>query len=50
MPFVLYVPFVALLWLVLIRGYLHGLWHATEAVDVFQPVLSELLIDDAVTT
>ena len=48
MPFVLYVPFVALLWLVLIRGYLHGLWHATEAVDVLQPILIKLLIDYAV--
>lgn len=43
MPFVLYVLFVALV------GDLSGGWHATEAVDVLEPILSELLVDDAVT-
>ena len=36
------------LWLVLVCGYLHDLWHATEAIDVLQPILRKFLIDDAV--
>ena len=39
---------MCLLWLTLICGDLHDLWHATEAVDVFQPILIKLLVDDAV--